>query len=472
MMGKAQQAVIKGQHVVRIPIGTNAALYFTKTNTLLKVYAYKWLNQKPTEKPFTGMIDVYSFQTSALNRLVYTSGILNKSINKLSLNAPSNGKIVTDITITIFDQIWCWLTGGTWAMDFNQPQGDGTFAMKCWGGSQSSSVSDGDGGDSGGSGAGDGGSGDGTGDGTGDSGSSSSSPGLGWGTGGGGSVGDPGTGTGSTPPDTGGGAGWVSPSDPCSTSTSTDFPSTDGSDPGSRASVALPCDDGSDTGYGPYPLVPDNSEIIYTPSNADWSTEPDNEVLVDPDPNPPVEYQQSTPWPTISPVIPYTLFVPMRNDANNRNVNCLTLAKEQIGKVGYTVSGYLPGTQTFQTYTQSNGVNSSQTKQAITYIIATLSINIPVIAGVDAYAGSTNLDGITDHFITIDAMGTDANGKYFHFIDNSTSSLWRGTSPNNKLYYNDSTVKISGSTDSTYPANVTGGSNVYTVTQIRKSIKK
>lgn len=54
-----------------------------------------------------------------------------------------------------------------------------------------------------------------------------------------------------------------------------------------------------------------------------------------------------------------------RDDDPTKYVNCLVLAKEQLGKVGYTCSGYLPGSQTFSIYTTQGGVNLNQTKKQL-----------------------------------------------------------------------------------------------------------
>lgn len=217
--------------------------------------------------------------------------------------------------------------------------------------------------------------------------------------------------------------------------------------------------------------------MIENPAEVDWSNEPDNVTIADPNPVTYVQYQQTTPWPTIANVVPFSQFVPYRKHLVNGvmvGVNCLTLSKEQIAKLGYTCSGYLPNSQTFQTYT-SAGVNLARTKQAVTYIISSLTNHIPVIAGIDAFPGSKNFDGITDHFITIDGMGTDSNGKYFHFVDNSTNDPSTGDFYNNRLYYNDSTGKITGKCNTGYTtsaAAVAAGGHDYIVTQIRKSVPK
>jgi hypothetical protein len=165
----------------------------------------------------------------------------------------------------------------------------------------------------------------------------------------------------------------------------------------------------------------------------------------------------------------------MRKDALGNDVNCKLLAEEQLGKSGYTVSGYLPGSQTFQCYTEANGVNLSRTKQAITYTIDALKKGIPIFIAVDNRVGTPsnkNLDNSTDHFVVIVGMGVDPlnSRKYFLFVDNSTSQPNKGASDLNRLYYDPLTGKISGQSQTLY-ANYSN-TYPYIITQILKSIKK
>lgn len=214
------------------------------------------------------------------------------------------------------------------------------------------------------------------------------------------------------------------------------------------------------------------TEIIADPNANNW-TDNDNEILNDPDQTVYQPYQDTHPWPTIDRVIPFEKFVPMRKDVQGNDVNCLILSKEQLGKAGYTCSGYLPGSQTFQTYTESGGVNLTLTKEAVNYLIDALGKHIPVLVGIDNRPGTPsvkNLDNSTDHFVVIVAMGADSKGKYFQFKDNSTSNISLGASYNNRLYYNSTTGRISGKTMSQYGSNA--GFHDYIITQVRKSIKK
>ncbi len=215
--------------------------------------------------------------------------------------------------------------------------------------------------------------------------------------------------------------------------------------------------------------------IISGPNGSNWDGN-DDEILVDPDQTTYQQYQDAQAWPTVDrqKVIRFEDFVSNRKDASGYDVNCLVLAKEQLGKAGYTCSGYLPGSQTFQIYKESTGVDVSKTKQAVTYIIDALSQKIPVLIGIDNRQGTPstrNADGSTDHFVVIVGMGTDTKGKYFQFVDSATSNRTDGASYSNRLYYDSTTGKISGKT-AIKAYRELAGMHDYIVTQVRKSIKK
>lgn len=119
LFSAASQAVINGQSIIRIPVATNAALYFTKVNGAIQVLAYKWTYTVAAAANYTGTIDVFNFQTTDFKRLVYNKGKITKVL-LLSTGVPaksaasSNGKLQTNSLATIFGQIWCYITGGTW----------------------------------------------------------------------------------------------------------------------------------------------------------------------------------------------------------------------------------------------------------------------------------------------------------------------------------------------------------------------
>jgi len=220
------------------------------------------------------------------------------------------------------------------------------------------------------------------------------------------------------------------------------------------------------------------TSLLGADPDADNWTDPDNTVLTDPDQTVYQQYQDNQLWPTVDrkEVMPFEKFVPFRKRYSDptKDENCLVLSKEQLAMAGYACSGYLPGSQTFQIYTASNGVNSANTKKAITYLIEALNNKIPVLVGVDNRPGTpstANLDGCTDHFVVIVGMGTDDKGKFFQFVDSSTPNISDGASYSNRLYYNATTGKISGKTANERYRNMPGMHD-YIITQVRKSIKK
>ncbi len=175
------------------------------------------------------------------------------------------------------------------------------------------------------------------------------------------------------------------------------------------------------------------------------------------------EYQSGTPWPDVRDVIGWNRFVPYDKR------QCFALAKQQIGTVNYTTTGWVdPSSLIFKIYNEHNApqVDLSVTKKAITYINGALQSGIPVLVGIDYTTNATrNYDNTTDHFVVIVGVGTDTNGKYYRFYDNGTPSISRGTNPDNKLYYDETTGLISGHTHVGTLSNLT-----YKVTHVRKSI--
>ncbi|CAM3973049.1 hypothetical protein MUGA111182_19915 [Mucilaginibacter galii] len=544
-LDKTTQNVINGRHVMRVPIASDAALYFTREpqGGALKAWAYKW-QDKPGTTYYSGTIIAYSFQDGGTTGMIYENGKMvkygyapgNVPLLKTAAMAdkPVGKKKNADLpeqTAGILGRIWCWLTGGEWLYTddvnhgicgFQETTGQQTpekdpfdtlfgagagsvFTNNTAGVYVTTAPYHGPAPATGGS------------------------PGVplgGWGSstpsyGGsglylvqwvytGGATTDPG------PDGTGGPSGPVGPH-PGNVSSGywENVPVDNGLIATNLINIIVVADPSKQTYLYSNPAIatelyrylldhgatqenkdflswavdylmanPQVSlevfknqfmptiEIIADPNANNW-TDNDDEVLNDPDQTVYQPYQDSHPWPTIDRVIPFEKFVPMRKDAQGHDVNCLILSKEQLGKAGYTCSGYLPGSQTFQTYTENGGVNLNRTKEAVTYLIDALSKNIPVFVAVDNRPGtpsSKNLDNSTDHFIVVVAMGSDTKGKYFQFMDNSTNHISLGASYNNRLYYNSSTGKISGKTMSQYGS--LAGFHDYIVTQVRKSIKK
>ena len=170
-------------------------------------------------------------------------------------------------------------------------------------------------------------------------------------------------------------------------------------------------------------------------------------------------------WPAIPTVIPISEFVGIGAPGIERT--CMAYAKAQIAKKGYRISNYFDSTQTIQIYKATTGVNFTKINTGIGYLLSALHRGIPVIVGVDCWPGSSNpgTDNTTDHFIVIVGSGTDSNGNFFTFFDNSTSNALLGANPNNKLYYNQTTGYIRGRSQTYYGSQA----NYYTVTMIRKS---
>ena len=176
---------------------------------------------------------------------------------------------------------------------------------------------------------------------------------------------------------------------------------------------------------------------------------------------------QQNSWPTIAPIIPREDFIGWGSQGIRRN--CMDYAKAQIATKGYQISNYGATGQTFQIYTEQNGVNTNELSKGLSYLTYALSKGIPVIVGVDDAPGSPNpgTDNTTDHFIVIVGMGTDSNGRYFTFYDNASGSESQGAHQANRLYYNPVTGIISGQSNTSYANGA--GMHQYIVTQIRKS---
>lgn len=171
-------------------------------------------------------------------------------------------------------------------------------------------------------------------------------------------------------------------------------------------------------------------------------------------------------WSNISPVIPPESFIGW---GYNNTRNCLSLARMQIEKVGYTIGGGKNPTNLYP-YNETKGVNKEQTEKAIDYITGALEQGIPVVVGVDDAKGSPNTDNTTDHFVVVVGMGNDDSGNYFRVYDNATSDRTEGTSSENKLYYNPESLKIEGQKqfNNSYSESV----RCYIMSQVRESQKK
>lgn len=115
LLSEAVQQTINGKQVVRISVATNAALYFTKENDSLKVYAYKWIYNTPYTDKYTGKIDIYNFQDQTFKQQVYTNGVLSR-VKLLRKRPPLSvsGSLQTFDIWAGLAEIWCYITGGDW----------------------------------------------------------------------------------------------------------------------------------------------------------------------------------------------------------------------------------------------------------------------------------------------------------------------------------------------------------------------
>jgi hypothetical protein len=115
----ATQAIINNEFVVKVPVSTDAALFFVKKNGVLQAYTYKWLYEKTDSKEFSGKVDIFNFQTMRLDRLVYKDGDNIKTVT-LDDASPAQAPVLqTKQKINLINigqaiaKIWCWLTGGS-----------------------------------------------------------------------------------------------------------------------------------------------------------------------------------------------------------------------------------------------------------------------------------------------------------------------------------------------------------------------
>ncbi|WDF53933.1 T6SS effector amidase Tae4 family protein [Mucilaginibacter sp. KACC 22063] len=130
---QAEQKIINGKHVVAVPINKYAAVFFTKQDNNLKVYAYRW-NKNTSSESFTGGIQVFSFQSYGFIGMVYNKNKLikvgfAKEIPGTQLVKNSNNKTTNGIKQTASLAHWlaataCAIVGGEW-VEFNWQTGVG-----------------------------------------------------------------------------------------------------------------------------------------------------------------------------------------------------------------------------------------------------------------------------------------------------------------------------------------------------------
>jgi hypothetical protein len=116
-------------------------------------------------------------------------------------------------------------------------------------------------------------------------------------------------------------------------------------------------------------------------------------------------------------------------------------------------------------------VNPQKAAEGRDYLDKEIASGRPVVVGVSHGGGQHNVDGLTDHFVTVTSRGVDAKGVYYTFNDPGTKDERRGsdTNPNNRLYVDAKTGKL-------YKPGARGHGQVtdlqYEVTMVRKNAER
>ena len=184
-------------------------------------------------------------------------------------------------------------------------------------------------------------------------------------------------------------------------------------------------------------------------------------------------------WDTVATFITKENFIGW-NNPTVKSHNCYDYCVKQLKNAGYSLkspgwsAAQVASGAVYQLYLAQNvgkmkkGYQAQQFTAGILYLKKAIQSKIPVMVGVEHSEGNSSADKTTDHYVVIVGMGSDANGKYFHFYDNSTQYVEIGTSPNNKLYCDcvNFTLSGTGDKDNSY---LQSGYGKYIVTQIRES---
>lgn len=163
---KAQQRVINGKHIVKVPVSKDALMVFEKEgkNGALNAYAYKWHEEKGETGKFSGEVARFSFQDYSMYGQKIINGKAGKLIkfkskdqitpmqiktaieeyqaSKLSSISTNSRKLKTQSFLgdalravgNALGALGCTLTGGSWD---NGPGGDwtnntnGSFSASC-----------------------------------------------------------------------------------------------------------------------------------------------------------------------------------------------------------------------------------------------------------------------------------------------------------------------------------------------------
>lgn len=182
-------------------------------------------------------------------------------------------------------------------------------------------------------------------------------------------------------------------------------------------------------------------------------------------------------WSDVPAVIPKEQFVGWGTEGVTKN--CFDYCKAQLDKVGRSMKSTWWGPATkmsdhiYQLYLvedvagMKKGTQPRQFVNGVEYLKQAIKAKTPVVAGVEDGPGSPNADKVTDHFVTVVGMGTDAKGKYFHFYDNATGDRDGGTSANNRLYPDCAAFRLEGTADNDYARST--AYKTYLVSQVRES---
>lgn len=194
-------------------------------------------------------------------------------------------------------------------------------------------------------------------------------------------------------------------------------------------------------------------------------------------------------WNAVAPFIAKEKFIGWNHPGITKN--CFDYCWRQVKNAGYDLKSPGWGTdarinpniyQLYLTETVGNmkaGYQAQQFTAGVLYLKKAMQSKIPVMVGVEAHADvdkngkvkHVNKDKVTDHYVTMVGMGSDAEGKYFSFFDNAVGDAEVGTSATNKFYCDSKnfvlkTLKGQVDARNTY---VNGGNGFYIVTQIRES---
>ncbi len=183
-----------------------------------------------------------------------------------------------------------------------------------------------------------------------------------------------------------------------------------------------------------------SSDIIADENDISIGLDVDNSYYgYDADANEQTDLNQ--PISTINDIMGIRNFVKRRTSSEN----CLEISKAQILKLNYYVNGWMPGSQTYQTYRRDNGINKSRAESGVKYMVDALKKGQPVVIGVDYGKTSGNDDHTTNHFVVVVGMGRNSQGLiYFRFYDNYTANTKYGTHPSNIVTYDPNTGSLTG----------------------------